>query len=67
MASTDASCVGFAYIISQEQEGKARILGYGSRKLSAAKSRYHINKLELLNVVTCLEKNKFFSIPKGSF
>ena len=61
--ATDASFVGLAYIISQEQHGKARILGYGSRKLSEAESRYHINKLELLSVVTCLKKNKFLLYP----
>ena len=30
--TTDASFVGLAYMISQEQDGKERILGYGSRK-----------------------------------
>ena len=64
IVTTDASFVGLAYIISQEQDGKERILGYGSRKLSEAESRYHINKLELLSVVTCLEKNKFLLYPK---
>ena len=32
--------------------------------MSEAESRYHINKLELLSVVTCLEKNKFLLYPK---
>ena len=64
MVTTDASFVGFAYIISQEQDGKGRILEYGSKKLSEAKSRYQINKLELLSVVTYLEKNKIFLYRK---
>ena len=64
IVTTDASFVGLAYIISQVQNGKERILGYGSRKLSEAESKYHINKLELLSVVSCLEKNKFLLYPK---
>ena len=52
IVTTDASFVGLSYIISQEQNRKERIKGYGSRKLSAAKSRYHMNKLELLSIVT---------------
>ena len=64
IVTTDASFVGLAYIISQVQIGKERILGYGCRKLSEAESRYHINKLELLRVVTCLEKNKFLLYSK---
>ena len=61
---TDASFVGLAYVISQVQEGKERILGYGSRKLSLAETKYLIIKLELLNVVTCLEKIDFFLYTK---
>ena len=64
IVTTDASFVGLAYVISQVQNGKERILGYGSRKLSEAESKYHINKLELLSVVSCLEKNKFLLYPK---
>ena len=64
IVTTDASFVGLTYIISQVQNGKERILGYGSRKLSEAESKYHINKLELLSVVSCLEKNKFLLYPK---
>ena len=37
IVTTDASFVGLAYIISQELDGKERILGYGSRKLSEAR------------------------------
>ena len=53
IVTTVANFVGFAYIISQEQNGNERIVGYGSRKLSEAETRYYINKLELLSVVTC--------------
>ena len=67
IVTTDASFVGLAYVISQLQDGKERILGYGSRKLSQAETKYHINKLELLSVVTCLEKNEFLLYPKEFF
>ena len=41
-----------------------KIICYGSRKLSEAEKKYHINKLELLSVITCLEKNKFLLYPQ---
>ena len=50
--------VGISYIISQVQDGVERIICYGSRKLTPAERKCHINKLELLAVVRCLEKNK---------
>ena len=33
-------------------------------KLTPAEKKYHINKLELLSVITCLEKNKFLLFPR---
>ena len=36
IVTTDASFVGLAYVASQIEDGKERILGYGSRKLSQA-------------------------------
>lgn len=64
IATTDASFTGRSYIISQIQNGVERIICYGSRKLSEAEKKYHINKLELLSVITCLEKNKFLLYPR---
>ena len=36
IATTDASCTGLSYIISQIQNGIERVICYGSRKLSDA-------------------------------
>ena len=64
IVTTDASFTGISYIISQMQNEKERVICYGSRKLSPAERKYHINKLELLAVITCLEKNKFLLFPR---
>lgn len=61
IVTPDASFIGLADIISQIQNGVERIICYGSRKLSEAEKKYHINKLELLSVITCLD---FFVISK---
>ena len=45
---TDASGRGLGCILSQRQEGKMRVIGYGSRTLNRAESRYHATKLEFL-------------------
>lgn len=63
IVNTDASFVGLAYVISQIQEGRERIVGYGSIKLLEAETKYHINKLALLSVIKCLKK--FFSVQKS--
>ena len=64
IVTTDASFIGIAFIISQIQQGKERIICYVSRKLNEAEKRYHINKLELLAVITAIEKNKFLLFPR---
>ena len=45
---TDASTKGLGCTLYQEQEGKLRILGFGSRTLLKAETRYHSSKLEFL-------------------
>ena len=45
---TDASGIGLGCILYQEQRGKVRVLGYGSRTLKPAESNYHSSKLEFL-------------------
>ena len=66
IVTTEVSLVGLANLISQAQDGRERILGYGSRKLSEAKTKYHVCKLELLSIVKCLEKIHFFSIQNDT-
>ena len=45
---TDASNKGLGCALYQNQKGKMRIIGYGSRSLAPAETRYHSSKLEFL-------------------
>ena len=45
---TDASYQGLGAVLYQKQEGKMRVMGYGSRVLTPAEKRYHAGKLEFL-------------------
>ena len=45
---TDASGEGLGCILYQEQDGKDRVIGYGSRSLKASEKNYHSSKLEFL-------------------
>ena len=47
---TDASQDGLGAVLYQEQGGKKRVIGYGSRTLNAAEKNYHLHsgKLEFL-------------------
>ncbi|KAF8783081.1 Retrovirus-related Pol polyprotein like [Argiope bruennichi] len=43
---TDASYSGLGAVLSQEQNGKRRVIEYASRTLKDAETRYHSNELE---------------------
>ena len=47
---TDASQKGLGAVLYQKQDGKLRVMGYGSRSLSQAEKNYHLHsgKLEFL-------------------
>ncbi|CAB4004265.1 Retrovirus-related Pol poly from transposon, partial [Paramuricea clavata] len=45
---TDASLRGLGAVLYQMQEGKMRVIEYGSRSLNPAERRYHAGKLEFL-------------------
>ena len=45
---TDASNLGLGCILYQKQEGKDRVIAYGSRTLTAGEQNYHSSKLEFV-------------------
>ena len=52
---TDASGVGLGAILSQEQDGHERVIGYYSRSLTKSERRYCVTRRELLAVVDALK------------
>jgi len=53
---TDASDTALGAVLQQEQGGKLHVIGYASRTLSTAETRYCITRRELLGVVFGLKK-----------
>ena len=52
---TDASGIGLGGVLSQIQEGRERVIAYGSRGLSKAERNYCITEQELLAVVFMIQ------------
>ncbi|GFX64539.1 retrovirus-related Pol polyprotein from transposon opus [Trichonephila clavipes] len=58
---TDASYSGLGAVLSQDQNGKRRVIEYASRTLKDAETRYHSNELECTAVHWALtEKFRFY-------
>ncbi|GFX95061.1 retrovirus-related Pol polyprotein from transposon 17.6 [Trichonephila clavipes] len=51
---TDASYSGLGAVLSQDQNGKRRVIEYASRTLKDAETRYHSNELECIAVYWAL-------------
>lgn len=55
MLQTDASHIGLAAVLYQEEEETRRIVGYASARVNAAAKNYHSNELECLAVVWAIK------------
>jgi hypothetical protein len=53
---TDASGLGVAAVLYQEEEGQRKIISYASARLNDAQRRYHINEQECLTVVFAVKR-----------
>ena len=61
---TDASRVGVAAVLFQENEGKLYSVGYASKKLSLAEAKYPIIEKECLAVVWGIRRFKLYLANK---
>ena len=57
---TDASYVGFGFILAQERNRKEYPIAYGSRRTSSAEKNYSVTDLEGAALVWAVEKNKHY-------
>ena len=53
---TDASGVGTAAVLYQEDEGRRLVVSYGSAKLNKTQQRYHVNEQECLAIVWAIQR-----------
>jgi hypothetical protein len=63
---TDASGVGIAAVLYQEQQHTRRITSYASARLNEAQRRYHINEQECLAIVWAVKKYRPY-LEEGPF
>jgi hypothetical protein len=63
---TDASGVGIAAVLYQEQQHTRRIISYASARLNVAQRRYHINEQERLAIVWAVKKYRPY-LEEGPF
>ena len=57
---TDASGYGIGAVLAQVQEGKERVIAYGSKSLTKEERRYCVTKRELLAVVYFLKQYRHY-------
>ena len=62
---TDASDVGIGAVLSQtDEEGRERVIAYGSRALTKAERRYCVTRRELLAVVEFTRQYRSFLVGR---
>jgi hypothetical protein len=66
LLQTDASGVGIAAVLYQEQQHTRRIISYASARLNEAQRRYHINEQECLAIVWAVKKYRPY-LEEGPF
>ena len=64
MLDTDASDVGIGAVLSQEQDGKERVIAYASKKLDRQQQRYCVTRRELLAVVTFVHQFRHYLLGR---
>ena len=61
---TDASDMGMGAVLSQEQDGKERVLAYLSQALTKEERRYCVTRKELLAVICAVRKCRQYLVGK---
>ena len=61
---TDASGYGICAVLSQVQDGKERVIAYGSKALTKEERRYCVTRRELLAVVHVIKLYKHYLFGK---
>ena len=61
---TDASNIGVGAVLSQIQDGRERVIAYGSKKLDWQQQRYSVTRRELLAVITFVHQFRHYLLGR---
>ncbi|CAG2216581.1 Retrovirus-related Pol polyprotein from transposon 297 [Mytilus edulis] len=61
---TDASNIGIGSVLSQIQNGKEKVIAYGSKKLDKPQQRYSVTRRELLAVITFIHQFRHYLVGR---
>lgn len=65
--TTDASLHRIADVLTQEQQGKIVPISFVSRLTKSAEKNYSISELELLSIIFCVNKLRYFLLGRHFF